>query len=289
MSEELKQKVNIVYLTTKCNLECEYCYESNKRNQPDFEHFTVTQKQIDEFIDELEEREGGIKSSTIVIMGGDPSLAIPELEYMVEKVLESTKKMNKDYYATFTTNGVLLNNDEYYKKLWHILDYSTKNGFRLELEISYDGAGQELRKFPNGSSSRQIVENVLDKLTEDKRPFCISSTVTEKNYDILVEEAIRMFETYPTCINLSFSFAFQRLDDYLGTDAGFKLKNAYMPVMRELYKIYKIPICGLACGQGKYEGCDDCDKSTFDGNRYLSPTKGILTKDQYTEDEFGQF
>ena len=284
-----KQKVNIIYITTKCNLECEYCYESNKRNQPDFEHFTATYKQIDEFIEELERTEGDIQSTTIVVMGGDPSLAVPELEYLIAKVLESTKKMNKHYYATFTTNGVLLNNDVYYKKLLKVLDDSTKNGFKFDLEISYDGIGQELRAFPNGKSSRAVVENVLAKLEKDKYKFCISCTVTEKNYDKLVEEAVRMLETYKSCINLSFSFAYERIDQFVGDGAGFEYAEKYKPYMRELYKIYGIPICGLACGEGHEYGCLDCDKSTFDGNRYLSPTKGILTKDQYTEDNFGQF
>jgi len=285
----MPQKTNIIYLTTKCNLECEYCYESHKRNQPDFQHFTVTEKQIDEFIKELEENEGDIQSSTIVIMGGDPSLAVPELEYLINAVLVSTVKMGKKYYATFTTNGVLLNNDKYYDNLLGILDKSTRDGFKLDLEISYDGIGQELRQYPNGKSSRTEVENVLDKLTRDKYDFCISYTVSEKNYDKLVEEAIKIFEIYPTCINLSYSFAFERIDNHLGPNVGFQIKDEYMPVMRDLYKIYGIPICGLACGHGKDYGCMDCDKSTFDGNRYLSPTKGILTKDQYTEDQFSQF
>jgi len=283
------QKTNIIYLTTRCNLECEYCYESNKRNQPDFQHYEVTKKQIDDFIEELETTEGEIKSTTIVIMGGEPTLAITELEYLIESLLNSSKKLDKKYYATFTTNGVLLNNQSFYDKLLKLFDESDEKGFRLELEISYDGIGQDLRPFPDGSSSKEIVESVIDKLTHDKRPFRISYTVSEKNWDKLVEEAILIFEKYPTCIKISFSFAFERLDQYLGDGVGFKLKKDYKSIMRELYKIYHRPICGLACGEGQEYGCLECDKSTFDGNRYLSPTKGILTKEKFTECEFGQF
>ena len=285
----MPQKTNIIYLTTKCNLECEYCYESHKRNQPDFKHYTVTEEQIDEFIAELEENEGDIQSTTIVIMGGDPSLAVPELKYLINAVIKSSKKMNKQYYATFTTNGVLLNNSEYYDQLLKILNDAEKDGFTLKLEISYDGIGQELRKYPNGQSSQKEVENVLARLKNEERPFRISYTVSEKNYDKLVEEAVRIFETYPTCDKLSFSFAFERIDMHLGGGVGFQIKDEYKPIMRELYKVYGIPICGLACGEGQEYGCLECDKSTFDGNRYLSPTKGILTKEKYTEDNFSQF
>jgi len=283
------QKVNIVYLTTKCNLECEYCYESNKRNQPDFVHYTVTKDQIDDFISELEKREGMVQSSTIVIMGGEPTLAIPELEYFIDKVLESSKKMNKQYYATFTTNGVLLNNDNFYCKFLELVKYSKENGFNLELEISYDGIGQELRPFPDGSSSVDIVSGVIEKLSNDKILFRISYTVTEKNYNMLVEEAVKIFEKYKTCIKLSYSIAYQRLDDNFGSGFAKRLVGMYKPIMRELYNIYHIPICGLACGEGEYNGCNECNKSTFNGNRYLSPIQGIITKDQYTEDVFGQF
>ena len=283
------QKTNIIYLTTKCNLECDYCYESNKRNQPEFEHFTCTEEQIDEFIDELEVTEGKIQSTTIVIMGGDPSLAIPELEYLIAKVLESTKKMGKHYYACFTTNGVLMNNDAYYKNLMGIIKKATADGFAMEIEISYDGIGQELRKYPNGQTSRKEVEAVINKLNDDKHDFCISYTVSEKNYDKLIEEAITIFEKWSYCHNLSYSFAFERIDEHLGPNFGFQIAEEYKPSMRELYKIYGVPICGLACGAGNEYGCLDCDKSTFDGNRYLSPTKGILTKDKHTEEKFSQF
>ena len=290
MCEDIKQKTNIIYLTTRCNLECEYCYESNKRNQPDFKHYSVTKQQIDDFVEELEITEGNVKSTTIVIMGGEPTLAIDELEYLIQSLIKSSKKMDKQYYATFTTNGVLLNNDEFYKKLLGIFSESSKKGFGLELEISYDGIGQDLRPFPNGMDSREIVEGVISKLSNDKFPFRISYTVSEKNWDKLVEETIRIFEKYPTCTKVSLSFAFERIDQFLGDGVGFLLKDEYRPVMRKLYEIYGKPICGVACrGEDHDYGCTECDKSTFDGNRYLSPTKGILTKEKYTEDVFGQF
>lgn len=283
------QKTNILYLTTRCNLECIYCYESKKRNSPEFEHFAVTEEQIDEFVARLEEDEGEVKSSTIVIMGGEPTLAMDELRYLIDAIIASSRKMDKQYFASFTTNGVLLNNSKFYDELLALFEYSGLNDFHITLEISYDGIGQEMRPFPNGESSRDVVESVLHKLNDQNYPFKLSYTVSEKNYDKLYDEAIYFFENYPSLNKISFSFAFERLDQHLGQNFGFKLKDAYRPIMRKLYLYYRKPICGIACASGKEAGCEECNKGNFDGNRYLSPTMGILEKDKFTEDNFGQF
>ncbi len=284
----MSQRTNILYLTTKCNLECEYCYESSKRNEPGFEHFTVTREQIDEFMEVLEFKEGNVKSTSVVVMGGDPSLALDEYFYFCDKLIESGKKLGKEYYGIFTTNGVLLNNEKYYKDFmerWNKNDEKGKGIVRWSLEISYDHIGQYLRCFPNGKDSTEIVASVLGKLERDKMTYRISATVTEANWDKLVEESIYFFEKYEYINHLSFSFAFQRLDTHFRRPGfGFKLKSDYEPVMNELYKIYKIPICGLAC-----EECQECDNSNFEGNRYLSPTTGITIADSITNKEFRQF
>lgn len=277
---------NIIYLTTDCNLDCDYCYEAIKRHAPDFEHFKVTEQAIDEYIEELELREGKVPSSTIVIMGGEPTLAQQEFEYLIDKVVASAKKMKKEYHGLYTTNAILLNNPKFYKSFMDNIAKADKHGFDIKVEISYDGVGHTLRKFPNGKSSKEIVENVLQKLTDDKHLFCISYTVHEGNYLNLCEDAIRIMEKYPSLDRLSFSVAYQRLDDELDVESGIGLRliKEYAPLMKQIFAVYKKPICPLVCGD-----CRICSKGNYVGNRYLSPTKGILTAEKTTSKLFDQF
>lgn len=279
----MEQMTNIIYLTTKCNLDCSYCYEANKRKAPGFKHFNVTTEQIDEFVKELEEREGQVPQSTIVIMGGEPTLAINELEYLIEKIIESTKKMGKLYFAKFTTNGIMLNIPKFYKKFWDLVEYSTNNGFRISLEISYDGLGQCERKTVSGDSSIDLVESAITKVDQDGKYYCISYTVHEKNWWLLAEDAIRIFERFPNVDRLSFSIAYQMLDN-VKPGLGVAIYKEYTPIFRQIFEHYKKPICAFVCKE-----CGICDKGNFTGNRYCSPTKGIMTAKKRTEHEFDQF
>lgn len=280
-----KQRTNIIYLTTKCNLACAYCYEGNGDEfYEKYPHVFVSNEQIDEFVNEMEIREGSVASSSISFMGGEPSLAYDQLVYFVDRIIASSKKMNKQYHAVFTTNGILLDTPEYYKKFIALLEYSRRNGFYINVEISYDGVGQDLRVFPNGISTKDTVLRVINKLESDGHKFRISCTVSEKNYNVIVEQVILFLESYKNLINVTCSIAFERLDQFLGPDAGFRIRRELKPYMKELYKIYDVPICGLACG-----ACTRCNKENFEGNRYMSPTKGLMLGDEETVGKFEQF
>ena len=282
-----EQRTNVLYLTTECNLSCLYCYEHLKKQEGDFEDFTVTKKQIDDFVTELELQEGDINNTTVVVMGGEPTLALEEFDYLCTKLNESGEKLEKTYYGCFTTNGVKMYTEKGYNEIMDLIKKHRTKHIQLELEISYDRSAHDQRIYHNGKSSREHVETVLKRLNKEKSEFCISCTVTEKNWDILLEEAIYMLEENPYCTKLSFSFAYELLDNYFQKPYfGEQIKEEYMAPMRELYLKYKVPICGLACGEGY---CELCDNSNFAGNRYLSPTKGILIADSTTYRKFNQF
>jgi sulfatase maturation enzyme AslB (radical SAM superfamily) len=280
----MSQMTNVIYLTTDCNLDCEYCYEANKRKAEGFVHFTLTEQQIDEFIVEIEKREGDAKCSTIVLMGGEPTMAMGAMKYFVEQCIESGKRLNKLYHAKITSNGLNLLSDKFYKEFFELLrskeDY---HHFGFTLEISYDGVGHDRRKKLNGKSSKEQIEQVLEKLNKDKIPFHISYTVHEENWDKLHEDAIRIFEKYPAVERIQFSIAFQMLDN-VKLGLGMTLRQEYKPIMKEIYAHYGKPVCAFVCGE-----CKQCDKSNYTGNRYLSPTKGIMTAKKRTEKQFDQF
>lgn len=276
-------KTNIIYLTTRCNLDCTYCYERNKRNEPGFQHQDLTKEEIDTYIKDINRREGE-RNSSIVIMGGEPLLKIDLIDYLLEKCSEQSK--SSGYSFNITTNGVLLSKPTWLNWFIEFKERCVDRNISLKLEISYDGSGQHLRQFPNGESSKLKVNQAIDKLCQRGIEFSVSYTTHEGNYQKVIPDVIRMINYWhPPLQKICVGFAFERLDMVLGPRGGFKLKEYLKPYAEAVYERYnyEVPICGLTCGY-----CTLCD--IFDnGNSYLSPKKGILYKDKNTQTPFDQF
>ena len=257
-----KQRVNVLYLTTACNLRCGYCYEQKSRGKI----ANLSTVHIDQFLYEIKNREAG-RVSTVVFMGGEPFLAYPMLCYALKKMAEADHRWG----ISITTNGTMMGEIESIIKL-------CKPNMSLTLEISYDGSGQDSRIYHNGLSSRDAVEKLLDSL---KIPFAISYTIHKGNYKHLLPDIILLCEKYkPTKISLS-PYC-QELDEVTGDYKKFMA--AFVPYAEYITKKYGIPICDQSC-----RICGKCDKSNFEGNAYMSPTTDLTYQDQKTEKVFDIF
>lgn len=274
------QRTNVIYLNTDCNLRCEYCYESSSRDGlPDQTHLTT--EGIDEFLQEIAKRESDT-ISTIVIMGGEPFLRFDLVQYIVARSLQFP---DKQWGISLITNGTLFTSKRI-KKLKELFDLCDRyKRTHLSVEVSYDGSGQSRRPWPDGSSSGPVVEEALDKLIDHNIPFGISYTVHGDNCDFIIQDSIKIFERWPYINKLVLSFAFEDLDKKFNKqNSGQDLQKRLHPYLKELYNIYKIPICAMVCGL-----CQLCDKANFTGNSYLSPTTGISYDKKVTEHKFQQF
>ena len=268
--QSIEQRVNVLYLTTACNLKCTYCYEQNFREK----HVSpkkLLPVHIDQFLHEIMAREAGM-ISTVVIMGGEPLLEYSLLCY----TLKTMGAADHNWGVTITTNGTIT--QEYHS----ISDwYDDYDNMSLTFEISYDVTGQDSRIYHNGTSSREKVETFLDDLLIDDIPFAISYTIHKGNYKNLLADMVLLCEKYnPTKISLS-PYC-QELDDEMGDYKRFM--NDFVPYAEYITEKYDIPICDLAC-----RVCGKCDKSSFVGNAYMSPTTGLTYQDQDTEKKFDKF
>jgi sulfatase maturation enzyme AslB (radical SAM superfamily) len=276
-----EQRTNIIYLTTACNLRCEYCYEKDSREGlPDQINLTI--EDIDKFLDEITQREVN-QISTIVIMGGEPFLRFDLVKYIVLRTIQIPKK--KGWGISLVTNGTLFSNKiiSEFSHLMKLCERSKKTS--LSLEVSYDGSGHKKRKWPDGSSSKKIVEESMNKLVKYQIPFKISYVIHDLNYTHVIEDIIRILETWSNIKGIMLGYAYQLLDESLGKQYVAKsIRSDLTPYLLEIYKIYKIPICDHVC-----KLCKICDKSNFVGNSYLSPTTGITYDKKRTEHEFRQF
>lgn len=267
------QRVNVMYLTTACNLVCDYCYEKGRRKQAGVGS-TLTPPEVDYYLNEIAEREKG-KVSTLVIMGGEPFLKMGMLTYTINKI----KEMPHRWGVSVVTNATTLSSVTSWE-FHEILD-NTDN-VHVTLEVSYDGSGHDRRKFPTGYSSKDVVEKSIERLKEYEIPFRISYTVHKDNYENLLYDMVWICERIkPSAIKLS--IACQEL-----TDAGVdyeKFKQDFLPYAEHLYMSYEIPICDLACSS-----CQMCDKSNFVGNSYYSPkSEKVMFQEAKTEKLFDGF
>lgn len=275
--KEVKQRTNVIYLTTDCNLKCTYCYEEKSRNTLNNSNL-CTVEDIDDFLKEICVRERE-KTSTIVIMGGEPLLTFDLVQYTI---LSCMRIPNKGFGISLVTNATLLT-DSKIKILKSLMEKGKDFNVNISLEISYDGSGQKNRIFKNGKSTKELIEQKLKKLEEYNIPFKISYTVHDGNYNNVLEDVITILETIK-CYRITIGYAYQILDEKLNEiNVGKNLKRKLIPYFNILFDKYKIPICGHTCGV-----CRICDKS-FEGNSYLSPTTGITYDKKKTEHEFRQF
>ena len=266
--QKREQRVNVLYLTTACNLKCTYCYEQDSRDEKPKK---LTRVHIDQFLHEIKNREGGMVS-TVVIMGGEPMLEYDLLCYALEEMANSVH----DWGVTITTNGTI---GREYNALMKWQDY---DNISLTLEVSYDVTGQDARVYKTErNGTRDVVEGFLNKLMTEDIPFAISYTIHKGNYKNILADMVLLCEKYkPTKISLS-PYC-QELDDVMGDYKQFM--KYFKPYAEYITQKYGIPICDLACNV-----CGKCDKSTFVGNAYMSPTTGLTYQAQSTKKKFDKF
>lgn len=275
----------VLYLTSLCDLDCDYCYEKNNRDQPGFKHKTVTKEEIDSFLTEILYREGGYEvNKQVSIFGGEVFLKYDLLEYTLKRMCEVIPNTGID----LITNGVFLSDIKNLKKLKELFLYCRPRGIFPQLEISYDGIGHNRRVFKNGLSSKEIVQQTLENIRTLNMKVFISYTVHKDNCveRELLKDVIRIFEKYGDIIE-DFTLQFFKQEvvdtlnysekDYINYENRIKERAVYL-----FYK-YNIPICEMVC-----EYCKKCDKVETKNN-YFIPEYGNEYRDIHHIGEFNHF
>ena len=90
--------------TSTCNLECVYCYEKTHAS-------TMTDATIDELIAFADERMATVKHLAVTWYGGEPLVAIDQIETISHRLKALCKKHGAEFSAGAITNGTLLTED----------------------------------------------------------------------------------------------------------------------------------------------------------------------------------
>lgn len=92
----------VIEVTRKCNLNCDHCLRGCSQNMD------MKKEYIDELFSQL--RKANINSIDLTLTGGEPSLNIPMINYIIEKLESNNIDLSMFYIAT---NGINNNNIDF--------------------------------------------------------------------------------------------------------------------------------------------------------------------------------
>lgn len=277
-----KKETNVIYMTSRCNFDCEYCFENDSRKSMK-KPIDITRKEIDEFLDDIEWRETGL-NSTIVFFGGEPLLMFDDIEYTVNSMKNRDKKGGWGW--EITTNGYLLKNDDIFNRVNNLLNMDDAN-FRGSIKLSFDVSGQFKRKIlsSNKNSYDDILE-VLHKLDNLNKKFKISYTISDGNVDNFKEDLVWLLTNTKNVSEIIVNVARSHIEKEIWTNPddydNFMLKLEKF--CSALFFKFKTPLCELVC-----DACGRCNKVETQNN-YLVPERNEEIKDyKLTCETFNKF
>ncbi len=158
-----------IVFTENCNLNCSYCYESEKKR-----HLYMSKETAEKVIDFLVNNavHSGEKQIFLMLFGGEPTLNIEVMDYTWDYALKKTQENGISLRATLITNGSVYNQAV---EDFIIKAYTTCSRFKIQLSIDGDKETQDTnRPFLDGSGSSDVVEENIRKLKEAMREHNIS-------------------------------------------------------------------------------------------------------------------
>lgn len=187
-AEDIKRTLancrQIVYETTDfCNLKCKYCsygelYTGFDKRENRNLNFNIARKVLDYMLELFESplNRKHHKKIALSFYGGEPLINMSFIKETVHYA-KLQKLMQKSFYFSMTTNGVLLDKH---------MDFLAVNNFSLLISLDGDEKNNGYRVFPDGSSSFEIVYNNCLKLKQKypdyfKRSVNFISVIHDKN------------------------------------------------------------------------------------------------------------
>ena len=263
--------INILYLTTKCNFKCTYCYE----NQKDISDYTfATNEEIQNFVDHIvETSDKTINNYTVCLMGGEPFCAIEQMRFFMNYIKKYTS-IGKQFSINVITNGSLIHN-----YIDDIRAWMKQDKVFYSLDISYDGSWQYRR------TDSDIVERNMDLFTKECIPFGLSYTITKDNMlsSQYLPDLIKMIYRW---LNPIYNRSRQRIrvntswNDIKNIE---EYRNKLVEQSLYIFIKYKVSICQYSC-----EYCKSCN-FTNTGKQYMIPNKGIEIETMYSEKKYQHF
>ena len=250
-----------IWVTEKCNLNCSYCYEGEKRC------IDMSDEVIEKTVSFIHDNMAKNEANNINFHGGEPLLAFEK----IIKIIHLCDDMG-DFCYSLTTNGTVINNT--------MLEKLKEN--RVYISLSIDGT-KEIhdfnRKRKDGSGSYDWAVKSLKLLQEKEMDIRVRMTVTP-------DTVSRLYDSVMSIVGLEAKTIVAMIDlyDKRWTDELFNLlQDQLILIHKELKAKDKIEFCFYSDLKRKRMGCCDGGISNFnisaDGNIY--PCSCVVNDEKY--------
>lgn len=173
-----------IWVTTRCNMNCTYCYEEHSNQQRDISTDNI--KNIVQFLI-MQGRRRKIYTYSITFHGGEPLLCYPWIVEFIEQVKEEKFFWDKEVRYEMTTNALLLNDSN--------IPYLSKNIH--DISVSIDGTREShdsMRVTKNGVGTySKVIEN-SKRLLEWKPDINARMTVNTQNIECFQDNINHLIE-----------------------------------------------------------------------------------------------
>lgn len=158
----------VIILGYNCNLNCRYCFQKNNDDNP----IDLRCQYKKELLHHLMSKINTASSASLAFSGGEPTIYLDEIEYIVQKLHKLITKKSKDFKFGLITNGVFINDE-----IERILDLYQYGCRWLQISIHQEGL----------SYYRKHLNEVLKRLNKYKITlrFNIGSSLNDNFIGIL--------------------------------------------------------------------------------------------------------
>lgn len=159
-----------------CNLSCEYCFASQGKYNGN--RAVMSYEVGKRAIDYLLENSGHHRNLDIDFFGGEPLMAWKVVKQIVTYARSKEKEYKKNFRFTFTTNGMLLNDE--------VTEFLNKEMYNVVLSL--DGRKEvhdHLRKTVTGTGSYDYIVPKFQEFIEKRgdKEYYVRGTYTHNNVD----------------------------------------------------------------------------------------------------------
>jgi len=264
------EMTNIVYLTTKCNLACTYCYQ----HVEDYPHKETSIEELKKIAYDIISREGFSEDiqTSFVLFGGEPTIRWTQAKIFMDYAYS----LKKNVRFNMISNGIRFLDNDFVRDF--ISNSHYKEG-RFDLDVSFDGLrGNIERIYHDGKESTNDVLEVLFKLKELNISYRLRYTVHSLNINVFEDDLMKIIKFFnPERIILNENWNSLSSEEILKLN---KIKNKLIGLYYN--KDIEVPICMK--NDEMCTICNKCVKNPNDISLYLGDKK--MSRKRF---EIGQF
>jgi len=175
-----------LHMTSRCNLQCDYCYVKNNGNNSGADMTTLTARAAVDLAGQNSKKAG------LIFFGGEPLLMRDLIYGTVEYARNKEKTAPCRYFFKITTNGLLLDDD--------FIDYAKKQNIFIALSVDGTEKAHNLHR-----AAYDRVKTASEKLLKAKPYSPALMTVSPDTLEMYCDGVKNLF-------NLGFMYVIPSLD-----------------------------------------------------------------------------